>query len=107
MSKGVCGAACACTYRKGRHTLTRLQVWLSIMPPIDSCTSYGQPPRPRQPLKCCFTPQALALVGEFNNWDPKPEHWGVKNDFGVFELFLPDSEDGASAIPHRQAPDGV
>ena len=63
--------------------------------------------RPRQPLRCCFTLQALALVGEFNNWDPKPEHWGVKNDYGVFQLFLPDSEDGASAIPHRQAPDGV
>eukprot|EP00891_Asterochloris_glomerata_P008249 jgi/Astpho2/8249/Aster-01334 len=30
--------------------------------------------------------RALALVGEFNNWDPKPEHWGVKNDFGVFQL---------------------
>jgi hypothetical protein len=19
--------------------------------------------------------QAIALIGEFNNWDPKPEHW--------------------------------
>jgi 1,4-alpha-glucan branching enzyme len=49
--------------------------------------------------------QALALIGEFNDWDPKPEHWAVKNDFGVWSLFLPDSEDGVSAIPHRQAPD--
>ncbi|KAK9791176.1 hypothetical protein WJX73_007550 [Symbiochloris irregularis] len=44
--------------------------------------------------------RALALVGEFNNWDPKDNHWAVRNDFGVWELFLPD-EDGTSAIPHR------
>lgn len=92
---------------KGRHTLTQLQVLWSNMLSTDSCTSYGRPDRPGRPLRCCFTPQALALVGEFNNWDPKPEHWGVKNDFGVFQLFLPDSEDGTLAIPHRQAPDGV
>lgn len=45
--------------------------------------------------------QALALVGEFNNWDPKDNHWAHKNDFGVWQLFLPDSDDGQSAIPHR------
>ena len=44
--------------------------------------------------------QALALVGEFNAWDPKPEHWATKNDFGVWGLFLPDGPDGASVIPH-------
>ena len=45
--------------------------------------------------------QALALIGEFNNWDPKPEHWAIKNDFGVWNLFVPDSADGTSAIPHK------
>ena len=45
--------------------------------------------------------QAVALVGEFNNWDPQAEHWAARNNFGVWQLFLPDT-DGASAIPHRQ-----
>lgn len=45
--------------------------------------------------------RAVALVGEFNNWDPAPEHWAEKNDFGQFQLFLPDNEDGTLAIPHR------
>lgn len=45
--------------------------------------------------------KALALVGEFNGWDPKPEHWAIKNSFGTFELFLPDADDGSPAIPHR------
>lgn len=45
--------------------------------------------------------QAVALVGEFNNWDPQAEHWASRNNFGVWQLFLPDSADGASAIPHR------
>jgi 1,4-alpha-glucan branching enzyme len=47
--------------------------------------------------------QALALIGEFNNWDPKSEHWAIKNDFGVWQLFLPDNADGSSAILHRWA----
>lgn len=45
--------------------------------------------------------KAVALVGEFNNWDPKTEHWALKNDFGVWQLFLPDKPDGTSAITHR------
>ena len=45
--------------------------------------------------------QAISLVGEYNQWDPKPEHWAVRNEFGVWELFLPDSVDGEQAIPHR------
>lgn len=48
--------------------------------------------------------QAVALVGEFNNWDPQAEHWASRNNFGVWQLFLPDSADGASAIPHRCTP---
>ena len=45
--------------------------------------------------------QALALVGDFNSWDPQPEHWATKNDFGVWGLFLPDGADNTSVIPHR------
>jgi len=45
--------------------------------------------------------QALALIGEFNNWEPKPEHWAIKDDYGVWNLFLPDTADGSSAITHR------
>ncbi|GAB4823167.1 hypothetical protein N2152v2_010213, partial [Parachlorella kessleri] len=45
--------------------------------------------------------KALALIGEFNAWQPKDEHWAIKNDFGVWQLFLPDNPDGTSAITHR------
>ena len=45
--------------------------------------------------------QALALVGEFNNWQPTDDHWAQKNEFGTWSLFLPDNEDGTSAVPHR------
>lgn len=45
--------------------------------------------------------KALALIGEFNGWKAGPEHWAVKNDYGVWELFLADDEDGTPAILHR------
>jgi 1,4-alpha-glucan branching enzyme len=45
--------------------------------------------------------KALALIGEFNAWEPLPEHWAIKNDFGVWQLFLPDAADGTPAIEHR------
>ena len=45
--------------------------------------------------------QAIALVGEFNDWEPQSEHWAARNDFGVWELFLPDAADGSQAIQHR------
>ncbi len=45
--------------------------------------------------------QALALIGEFNSWQPKDSHWAFKNAYGVWELFLPDGPDGAPALPHR------
>ena len=50
--------------------------------------------------------QAVALVGEFNDWTPEAEHWAVKNMFGVWELFLPNKPDGSSAIAHRCATSG-
>ena len=34
--------------------------------------------------------QSCSLVGAFNDWEPKENHWAVRNDFGVFSLFLPD-----------------
>ena len=34
--------------------------------------------------------QAVALVGEFNAWHPKDEHWALRTEFGVYVLFLPD-----------------
>ncbi|DBB05355.1 TPA: hypothetical protein ACH3X3_010575 [Trebouxia sp. C0006] len=45
--------------------------------------------------------RAVALVGEFNNWDPQAEHWASRNNFGVWQLFLPDTAEGVGAIPHR------
>lgn len=45
--------------------------------------------------------RALCLVGDFNEWKPKDDHWAFRNQFGVWELFLPDGPDGTPAIPHR------
>lgn len=45
--------------------------------------------------------RAVALVGEFNSWEPGPNHWATKDEYGVWSLFLPDSPDGTSAIEHR------
>jgi 1,4-alpha-glucan branching enzyme len=45
--------------------------------------------------------KALALVGEFNNWEPRQQDWAIKNEYGVWCLFMPDNPDGSSAIPHR------
>lgn len=45
--------------------------------------------------------KALALVGEFNSWSPRDTDWAFKNQYGVWELFLPDNPDGTSTIPHR------
>lgn len=43
--------------------------------------------------------KALALVGDFNGWDAKGNHWATRNDFGVWELFLPNVN-GVPAISH-------
>jgi hypothetical protein len=52
--------------------------------------------------------KALALVGEFNNWEPRQQDWAIKNEYGVWCLFMPDNPDGSSAIPHRcVVPGGV
>jgi len=51
-----------------------------------------------------WAPGALAcgLVGDFNDWEPQDAHWAWKNEYGVWELFLPDDEEtGEPAIAHR------
>ncbi|KAI9360401.1 family 13 glycoside hydrolase [Zopfochytrium polystomum] len=39
------------------------------------------------------------LVGDFNDWS-RDSHPMVKNDFGVWEIFLPNLPSGELAIPH-------
>ena len=46
--------------------------------------------------------KALSLVGDFNGWEARDSDWAWKNEFGVWELFLPDcAETGEPAIAHR------
>nr|CAB3446751.1 unnamed protein product [Digitaria exilis] len=42
---------------------------------------------------------SAALVGDYNNWDPNADRMS-KNEFGVWEVFLPNNADGSSPIPH-------
>uniref|UniRef100_A0A0D3F5W2 Q-enzyme n=1 Tax=Oryza barthii TaxID=65489 RepID=A0A0D3F5W2_9ORYZ len=42
---------------------------------------------------------SAALVGDFNNWNPNADRMS-KNEFGVWEIFLPNNADGSSPIPH-------
>ncbi|KAE9410007.1 glycoside hydrolase [Gymnopus androsaceus JB14] len=39
------------------------------------------------------------LIGEFNNWN-RTSHPMSKNEFGVWEITIPPTSDGACAIPH-------
>ncbi|KAG6427503.1 hypothetical protein SASPL_111749 [Salvia splendens] len=38
---------------------------------------------------------SAALIGDFNNWNANTE-----NEFGVWEIFLPNNADGSPVIPH-------
>ncbi|XP_070035959.1 1,4-alpha-glucan-branching enzyme 2-2, chloroplastic/amyloplastic-like [Nicotiana tomentosiformis] len=40
-----------------------------------------------------------ALIGDFNNWNPNADVM-TRNEFGVWEIFLPNNADGSPAIPH-------
>ncbi|XP_057534587.1 1,4-alpha-glucan-branching enzyme 2-2, chloroplastic/amyloplastic-like [Amaranthus tricolor] len=40
-----------------------------------------------------------SLVGDFNNWNPNADVM-TRNEFGVWEIFLPNNADGSPAIPH-------
>jgi len=42
---------------------------------------------------------SAALVGDFNNWNPNADRMS-KNEYGVWEVFLPNNADGSSPIPH-------
>ncbi|CAI0469255.1 unnamed protein product [Linum tenue] len=40
-----------------------------------------------------------ALIGDFNNWNPNADVM-ARDEFGVWEIFLPNNADGSSPIPH-------
>ncbi|KAL8154456.1 hypothetical protein V2J09_012216 [Rumex salicifolius] len=42
---------------------------------------------------------SASLIGDFNNWNPGADVMS-KNEYGVWEIFLPNDADGSSAIPH-------
>ncbi|KAI4965287.1 hypothetical protein ZWY2020_054896 [Hordeum vulgare] len=42
---------------------------------------------------------SAALVGDFNNWNPNADTM-TRDDYGVWEIFLPNNADGSPAIPH-------
>ncbi|XP_039057127.1 1,4-alpha-glucan-branching enzyme 1, chloroplastic/amyloplastic-like [Hibiscus syriacus] len=43
--------------------------------------------------------RSAALIGDFNNWNPNADIMS-QNEFGVWEIFLPNNADGSPPIPH-------
>ncbi|XP_041998026.1 1,4-alpha-glucan-branching enzyme 2-2, chloroplastic/amyloplastic-like [Salvia splendens] len=43
--------------------------------------------------------KSAVLIGDFNNWNPNADAMTC-NEFGVWEIFLPNNADGSPAIPH-------
>ncbi|XP_042045963.1 1,4-alpha-glucan-branching enzyme 2-2, chloroplastic/amyloplastic-like [Salvia splendens] len=43
--------------------------------------------------------KSAVLIGDFNNWNPNADVMTC-NEFGVWEIFLPNNADGSPAIPH-------
>ncbi|KAB1221286.1 1,4-alpha-glucan-branching enzyme 1, chloroplastic/amyloplastic [Morella rubra] len=43
--------------------------------------------------------KSAALIGDFNNWNPNADIM-TRNQFGVWEIFLPNNADGSPPIPH-------
>ncbi|KAF5473600.1 hypothetical protein F2P56_010200 [Juglans regia] len=43
--------------------------------------------------------KSAALIGDFNNWNPNADIM-TQNEFGVWEIFLPNNADGSPPIPH-------
>ncbi|CAL0309935.1 unnamed protein product [Lupinus luteus] len=43
--------------------------------------------------------KTASLIGDFNGWNPNVDEM-VQNEFGVWEIFLPNNVDGSPAIPH-------
>eukprot|EP00792_Barthelona_sp_PAP020_P011594 TRINITY_DN568_c0_g1_i1.p1 TRINITY_DN568_c0_g1~~TRINITY_DN568_c0_g1_i1.p1 ORF type:complete len:703 (-),score=199.67 TRINITY_DN568_c0_g1_i1:15-2084(-) len=46
--------------------------------------------------------KSVSIVGEFNNWNNN-QHKLVPMEFGVWELFLPNDDQGNMVIPHNSA----
>ncbi|GLT89940.1 hypothetical protein SLE2022_078980 [Rubroshorea leprosula] len=42
---------------------------------------------------------SAALIGDFNNWNPNADVM-TQNEFGIWEIFLPNNADGSPSIPH-------
>ena len=40
----------------------------------------------------CPAAQAMALIGDFNDWNPRDNHWLKRGPFGTWELHLPSSQ---------------
>lgn len=43
--------------------------------------------------------KSASLIGDFNNWNPNADVM-TRNEFGVWEIFLPNNADDSSPIPH-------
>ncbi|XP_023746197.1 1,4-alpha-glucan-branching enzyme 1, chloroplastic/amyloplastic isoform X2 [Lactuca sativa] len=43
--------------------------------------------------------KSASLIGDFNNWNPNADVM-TRNEFGVWEIFLPNNVDDSSPIPH-------
>ncbi|XP_068661481.1 1,4-alpha-glucan-branching enzyme 2-2, chloroplastic/amyloplastic-like [Aristolochia californica] len=43
--------------------------------------------------------KSASLIGDFNNWNPNADIM-TKDEFGVWEIFLPNNSDGSPPIPH-------
>ncbi|KDP42706.1 hypothetical protein JCGZ_23646 [Jatropha curcas] len=43
--------------------------------------------------------KSAALIGDFNNWNANADVM-TRNEFGVWEIFLPNNVDGSPPIPH-------
>ncbi|KAJ0039598.1 hypothetical protein Pint_27476 [Pistacia integerrima] len=43
--------------------------------------------------------KSAALIGDFNNWNPNADIV-TRNEFGIWEIFLPNNADGSPPIPH-------
>ncbi|KAL6521134.1 hypothetical protein OROGR_017703 [Orobanche gracilis] len=49
--------------------------------------------------KLGFNRRWATLIGDFNNWNPNADVM-TRDEFGVWEIFLPNNADGSPAIPH-------
>ncbi|KAG8376680.1 hypothetical protein BUALT_Bualt09G0089100 [Buddleja alternifolia] len=43
--------------------------------------------------------KSATLIGDFNSWNPNADVM-TRNEFGIWEIFLPNNADGSPAIPH-------